>query len=87
MGQRSCGLWLQGETYYQVGFLGAWISSHLSKDWNRERIGNLQILGGFHANMSNGKGMYYERMNKRKGPVWTDASPGTETIQVGSLLT
>ena len=55
VGQRSCGLWLQGETYYQIRLLGARVSSHLSEDWNRERICNLQVLGGFHTNMSNGK--------------------------------
>ena len=48
-------LWLQGETYYQVGFLGTRVSSHLSEDWNRERICNLQILGCFHTYMSNGE--------------------------------
>ena len=48
-------LWLQGETYYQVGLLGAWIGCHLGEDWNRERICNLQILGGFHAYMGHCK--------------------------------
>ena len=27
-------LWLESETYHEVSFLGAWISCHLSKDWN-----------------------------------------------------
>ena len=37
-------LWLQGETYYQISFLCARVSSYLSKDRNREGIGNLDIL-------------------------------------------
>lgn len=62
-------LWLQGETYNQVGFLGARVSSHLSEDRNRERIGNLQILGGFHAYMGYCKtiGFTIEGCGKRYG--------------------
>ena len=55
MGQRCYGLWLQGETYYQIRLLSAWVGCYLGEDRNTEGIGNLQILGGFHTNMSNGK--------------------------------
>ena len=60
-------LWLQGETYYQVGFLGARVSSHLGEDRNTEGIGNLQILGCFHTYMSNGEtiGIPIEGCSKR----------------------
>ncbi len=48
-------LWLQGETYYQICLLGAWIGCYLSEDRNTEGIGNLDILGGFHCYMGYGK--------------------------------
>ena len=62
-------LWLQGETYYQIRLLSAWVGCHLGEDWNRERICNLQILGGFHAYMGYCKtiGFAIEGCGKRYG--------------------
>ena len=48
-------LWLQGETYYQISFLCARVSSYLSKDRNREGIGNLDILRCLDTYVGNGK--------------------------------
>ena len=51
----SLKLWLESEAYNEVCLLCARVGGYLGKDWDTEGIGNLQILGGLHANMRNSK--------------------------------
>lgn len=38
-------LWLESEAYHEVSLLRTWVGCHLSKDRNREAVGDIQVLG------------------------------------------